>query len=99
MAKRKSLTEAADKELKTAFSLDKFKANKGLASNVKFKEQKWIPFSFIILGSLHISQHSDNGTKSGTTPLSVKVNLSPLGSMISMSPMNFTIKKPSTIRR
>ena len=38
---RKSLTEAASKELKSAFSLDKFKANKGLASNVKFKDQKW----------------------------------------------------------
>ena len=55
MAKgRKSLTEAADKELKTAFSLDKFKANKGLASNVKFKEQKWIPFSPALQEALSI---------------------------------------------
>jgi hypothetical protein len=46
MAKeRKSLTEAASKEIKAAFSLDKFKQNKGLSSNVKYKEQKWIPFS------------------------------------------------------
>jgi hypothetical protein len=51
---RKSLTEAADKELKTAFSLDKFKANKGLASNVKFKEQKWIPFSPALQEALSI---------------------------------------------
>ena len=55
MAKgRKSLTEAADKELKTAFSLDKFKANKGLASNVKLKEQKWIPFSPALQEALSI---------------------------------------------
>jgi len=54
MAKRKSLTEAADKELKTAFSLDKFKANKGLASNVKFKEQRWIPFSPALQEALSI---------------------------------------------
>jgi RecA/RadA recombinase len=55
MAKgRKSLTEAADRELKTAFSLDKFKANKGLASNVKFKEQKWIPFSPALQEALSI---------------------------------------------
>jgi hypothetical protein len=55
MAKtRKSLTEAADKELKSAFSLDKFKANKGLASNVKFKEQKWIPFSPALQEALSI---------------------------------------------
>jgi hypothetical protein len=54
MARRKSLTEAADKELKTAFSLDKFKANKGLASNVKFKAQRWIPFSPALQEALSI---------------------------------------------
>jgi len=51
---RKSLTEAADKELKNAFSLDKFKANKGLASNVKFKPQRWIPFSAALQEALSI---------------------------------------------
>ena len=51
---RKSLTEAADKELKSAFSLDKFKANKGLASNVKFKPQRWIPFSTALQEALSI---------------------------------------------
>jgi hypothetical protein len=55
MAKpRKSLTEAAGKELKSAFSLDKFKANKGLASNVKFKPQRWIPFSPALQEALSI---------------------------------------------
>jgi hypothetical protein len=51
---RKSLTEAAGKELKTAFSLDKFKANKGLASNIKFKPQRWIPFSPALQEALSI---------------------------------------------
>ncbi len=46
MAKgRKSISEAVDAQIKGKFSLDKFKQSKGLASNVKFKEQKWIPFS------------------------------------------------------
>ena len=46
MAKsRKSLSEAVDKELKSGFSLDSFKNKKGLASNVKFKSQDWIPLS------------------------------------------------------
>jgi hypothetical protein len=54
MAKRKSLSEAAEKEIKSSFNLDKFKANKGLASNVKFKEQKWIPFSPALQEALSI---------------------------------------------
>ena len=54
MAGRKSLTEAAGKAIQSAFSLDKFKANKGLASNVKFKEQKWIPFSVALQEALSI---------------------------------------------
>ena len=62
MAKgRKSLTEAADKELKTAFSLDKFKANKGLASNVKFKPQRWIPFSPALQEALSIPAGRNGG--------------------------------------
>jgi len=54
MAGRKSLTEAAGKAIQSAFSLDKFKANKGLASNVKFKEQRWIPFSAALQEALSI---------------------------------------------
>ena len=47
MAKKEkaSLTEAVSAELKKGFSLDKFKEKKLLKSNVKFKEQKWIPLS------------------------------------------------------
>ena len=43
--KRKSLSEAVDKELKSGFNLNSFKNKKGLASNVKFKAQDWIPLS------------------------------------------------------
>ena len=43
--KRKSLSEAVDKELKSSFNLNNFKNKKGLASNVKFKAQDWIPLS------------------------------------------------------
>src|SRR5210317_322588 len=46
MAKqRKSLTEAVSAELKKGFDLDKFKQNKMLKTNVKFKPQQWIPLS------------------------------------------------------
>jgi hypothetical protein len=55
MAKvRKSLTEAAGKEIQAAFSLDKFKSNKGLGGNVKFKPQEWIPFSPALQEALSI---------------------------------------------
>ena len=46
MAKqRKSLTEAVSAELKKGFDLEKFKQNKMLKTNVKFKPQSWIPLS------------------------------------------------------
>ena len=46
MAKKKtSLTEAVSGELKANFDLDKFKEKKLLNTTVKFKEQRWIPFS------------------------------------------------------
>jgi len=46
MAKqRKSLTEAVSAELKKGFDLEKFKQNKMLKTNVKFKPQTWIPLS------------------------------------------------------
>ena len=43
--KRKSLSAAVDKELKSNFDLGSFKNKKGLSSNVKFKSQDWIPLS------------------------------------------------------
>jgi hypothetical protein len=89
MAKtRKSLTEAADKELKTAFSLDKFKANKGLASNVKFKEQRWVPFSPALQEALsipgiplgHVSMvRGKSNTGKSTTTIEVAVNAQKMG--------------------
>jgi len=46
MAKKKdSLTTAVSAEIKSNFNLEKFKEKKLLTGNVKFKEQKWIPFS------------------------------------------------------
>jgi len=89
MAKqRKSLTEAADKELKTTFSLDKFKANKGLASNVKFKEQRWVPFSPALQEALsipgiplgHVSMvRGKSNTGKSTTTIEVAVNAQKMG--------------------
>ena len=55
MAKtKKSLTEAVGEELKSKFSLDKFKEKKMIKSNVKFKDQKWIPFSKALQEALSI---------------------------------------------
>jgi len=46
MAKnRKSLTEAASKEIRSKFDLNAFKEKKGLKQNIKFKDQEWIPLS------------------------------------------------------
>lgn len=55
MAKvKKSLSEAATKEIQSKFSLNKFKAKKGLEGNVKFKPQEWIPFSPALQEALSI---------------------------------------------
>ena len=43
--KKRSLTEAASKEIRSKFDLSAFKDKKGLKQNVKFKEQEWIPLS------------------------------------------------------
>jgi len=46
MAKKKeSLMTAVSAEMKSSFNLDKFKEKKLLNTTVKFKEQRWIPFS------------------------------------------------------
>ena len=42
---KRSLSEAVSEEIRSGFNLDSFKTKKGLASNVKFKEQQWIPLS------------------------------------------------------
>jgi len=43
--KKKSLSEAVNKEIQENFNLEKFKNKKGLDKNVKFKDQEWIPLS------------------------------------------------------
>ena len=46
MAKtKKTLGEAVSKEIQANFNLDAFKTKKGLKSNIKFKDQEWIPLS------------------------------------------------------
>jgi hypothetical protein len=42
---KKTLGEAVSKEIQSNFNLDAFKTKKGLKSNIKFKEQEWIPLS------------------------------------------------------
>jgi hypothetical protein len=55
MAKKKdSLTAAVSDEMKANFNLEKFKEKKLLTGNVKFKEQKWIPFSKALQDSVSI---------------------------------------------
>ena len=52
--KSTSLTAAVSAEMKANFSLDKFKEKKLLNTNVKFKEQRWIPFSKALQESISI---------------------------------------------
>jgi len=55
MAKKStSLTAAVSSQLKANFDLDKFKEKKSLNTQVKFKEQKWIPFSKALQESISI---------------------------------------------
>ncbi len=50
----KSLMQTVSKEIKANFNLDSFKDKKGLVSNTKFKEQKWIPFSSALQNALSL---------------------------------------------
>ena len=43
--KKKTLSEAVSAEIQSNFNLNAFKAKKGLTSNIKFKDQEWIPLS------------------------------------------------------
>lgn len=52
--KSTSLTAAVSSQLKNNFDLDKFKEKKSLNHQVKFKEQKWIPFSKALQDSISI---------------------------------------------
>ena len=61
MAKKKSLTEAASKELKSKFDLNAFKDKKGLKQNVKFKDQEWIPLSSAFQAGHQPDQQPDAG--------------------------------------
>ena len=90
--KRKSLTAAASKEIKANFSLDAFKEKKGLKSNIKFKDQEWIPLSKafqdvtsipgIPMGHIVLLRgHSDTGKTTGLLEAAVaaqKRNIMPV---------------------
>jgi hypothetical protein len=91
MAKSKksdSLTAAVSAELKSNFNLDKFKEKKLLNGNVKFKEQKWVPFSTALQEALsipgiplgHISMvRGKSNTGKSTTAIEVAVNAQKMG--------------------
>jgi len=51
---KKDLSMAISQELQKGFNIDNFKVNKGLSSNVKFKEERWIPFSPALQETLSI---------------------------------------------
>jgi hypothetical protein len=53
--KSESLTEAISTEIKANFNLEKFKEKKLLNGTVKFKEQKWIPFSKALQDSISVA--------------------------------------------
>jgi len=85
---KKSLTEAVSAEIKSKFNLDTFKAKKGLASNTKYKEQQWIPFSpalqealglnGIPMGHITMTRGRSNSGKS-TLSIEVAVNAQKMG--------------------
>jgi hypothetical protein len=50
----KSLKAQVSESLRSKFDLEKFKKSKGIISNSKFKEQKWIPLSGAFQNSLSI---------------------------------------------
>lgn len=85
---RKSLSAAVDKELKSKFKLDKFKSDKGFSSNVKFKEEKWIPFSKALQEALsipgipmgHVSMvRGRSNTGKTTTAMELAINAQKMG--------------------
>jgi RecA/RadA recombinase len=83
-----SLMEAVSKELKSKFDLNKFKEKKLLSGNVKFKEQKWIPFSKamqdalsipgIAMGHINIVRGGSNTGKT-TTSIETAVSAQKMG--------------------
>lgn len=89
MAKaRQSLAEATGKEIKSGFSLDKFKEKKSLKGNVKFKEQEWIPFSEALQETLslpgipkgHITMiRGKSNTGKSTTAIEVAIAAQKMG--------------------
>ena len=90
--KKKTLGEAVSKEIQSNFNLDAFKTKKGLKSNIKFKDQEWIPLSQafqdvtsipgIPMGHIVLLRgHSDTGKTTGLLEAAVsaqKRNIMPV---------------------
>ena len=90
--KSESLTEAVSAEIKSNFNLDKFKEKKLLNGTVKFKEQKWIPFSKALQDSISVAGapmghitllrgHSNTGKTTALLELAIsaqKMNILPV---------------------
>ena len=83
-----SLNAAVSNALKKNFNLDKFKEKKLLSGNVKFKEQKWIPFSQALQDTLslpgipmgHITMvRGGSNTGKSTTSIETLVNAQKMG--------------------
>ena len=83
-----SLTAAVSSELKSKFDLNRFKEKKGLASNVKFKDQRWIPFSPALQEALSIpgipmghiiTVRGRSNTGKSTTVIEAAVNAQKMG--------------------
>lgn len=89
MAKKSaSITEAVSAELKKGFSLDSFKEKKLLTGNVKFKPQRWIPFSTALQEALslpgvpmgHITMiRGKSNTGKTTTAIEAVINAQKMG--------------------
>lgn len=87
-----SLTEAISSEIKSNFNLEKFKEKKLLNGTVKFKEQKWIPFSKALQESISVAGapmghitllrgHSNTGKTTALLELAIsaqKMNILPV---------------------
>ena len=83
-----SLTATVSSELKSKFDLNRFKEKKGLASNVKFKDQRWIPFSPALQEALSIpgipmghiiTVRGRSNTGKSTTVIEAAVNAQKMG--------------------
>ena len=89
---KKSISEAVASQIQGNFDLERFKEKKLLNTNVKFKEQKWIPFSKALQQSISVAGapmghitllrgHSNTGKTTALLELAIsaqKMNILPV---------------------